>query len=65
VTGIAGPTGGSPEKPGGLVYLGLADASGTRSRRLDTGPEQPREVIQSRAAKHAMNWARLHLLKYY
>jgi nicotinamide-nucleotide amidase len=63
VTGVAGPTGGTPETPVGCVYLGLATAQGTWSRRLDLGPEQPRDVIQSRAAKHAMNWARLHLLK--
>jgi nicotinamide-nucleotide amidase len=61
VTGIAGPGGGTPEAPVGLVYIALADADGARSRRIDVGPEQPREVIQSRAAKHAMNWARLHL----
>jgi nicotinamide-nucleotide amidase len=29
VTGIAGPTGGTPEKPVGLVYIGLNDRDGT------------------------------------
>lgn len=61
ITGIAGPTGGSPEKPVGLVYLGLAQVSGVDARRIEIGPEQPREVIQVRAAKHALNWARMAL----
>jgi nicotinamide-nucleotide amidase len=60
---VAGPTGGTPEKPVGLVYLGLADATGVETRRLDIGPEQPRHVIQGRAAKSALNWVRLHLLR--
>jgi nicotinamide-nucleotide amidase len=62
VTGIAGPGGGSAEKPVGLVYLGLAHASGVSSRRLDIGADQPRHIIQSRSAKHALNWVRLHVL---
>lgn len=62
VTGIAGPSGGTEEKPVGLVLIGLATASGVATRRLEIGPEQPRRVIQSRAAKHAMNWVRLTLL---
>ncbi len=62
ITGVAGPTGGSEEKPVGLVYLGLATAEGVENRKLELGPEQPRDVIQSRAAKHAMNWVRLLLL---
>jgi nicotinamide-nucleotide amidase len=61
ITGVAGPDGGTPEKPVGLVYLGLATETGALSRRLEMGPEQPREVIQSRSAKHALNWARQHL----
>lgn len=60
-TGIAGPAGGSADKPVGLVYLGLAVGDAVESRRLELGPEQPRDVIQSRAAKHALNWVRISL----
>ncbi len=61
ITGIAGPTGGTPEKPVGLVFLGLATGKGVSTRRLDIGPEQPRAVIQQRSAKNALNWVRLTL----
>jgi nicotinamide-nucleotide amidase len=62
VTGVAGPTGGTAEKPVGLVFLGLATEKGVSTRRLDIGPEQPRAVIQGRSAKHALNWVRLTLM---
>ena len=62
VTGIAGPTGGTAEKPVGLVYIGLATDHGVQTRKLEIGPEQPRSVIRQRAAKHALNWVRLTLI---
>ncbi len=34
VTGIAGPDGGSAEKPVGLTYVGVADANGVDVRRI-------------------------------
>lgn len=34
VSGVAGPTGGSPEKPVGTVWIGISDASGTASRHI-------------------------------
>lgn len=53
-TGIAGPEGGSAEKPVGLVYFGLDDArSGTFVRRFDF--EGDRESITRRATTVALN----------
>ena len=61
LTGVAGPTSDSPDHPVGLVYVGLATPDRVQTRKLELGPEQPRDVIQSRAAKQALNWARLWL----
>ncbi len=63
ITGYAGPTLDPAARPGqtiGLVYLGLAMPDGTvTTKKLELGPEQPRTVIQQRAAKMALNMARL------
>jgi nicotinamide-nucleotide amidase len=60
VTGIAGPSGGTPEKPVGLVHVALADASGTESRELLFAFD--RERNRRLAAQVAMDWVRRRLL---
>jgi nicotinamide-nucleotide amidase len=62
-TGVAGPDGGSEEKPVGLVYVGLADAGGTRAERLDLSAwRRSRELIRERSAGIAFDLLRRHIL---
>ncbi len=57
ITGIAGPTGGTPEKPVGTVHLALAGPSGTSAvQRLYRGD---RERIRRWAAFEALNLLRI------
>jgi nicotinamide-nucleotide amidase len=60
-TGIAGPSGGRPGKPVGLVYVALASEADTRVERVTF--VGGRELIKDRAAKYALNALRLHLMK--
>lgn len=61
VTGIAGPSGGSPTKPVGLTYIGLATEAGTdvKERRFAGSREQ----VKDRTAKAALNMVRTFLLR--
>jgi nicotinamide-nucleotide amidase len=63
VTGIAGPTGGTPDKPVGLTYLALADAAQTIHRRVVFGGEAGRHGIRFLASQAALNLLRLYLLR--
>lgn len=60
VTGIAGPSGGSEEKPVGLVYLGLAHPDGVEVKRHQFGGSRP--IIRERTARSALNLLRLKLV---
>jgi len=56
VTGIAGPDGGSAEKPVGLVFLAIADAGGARYKRLNI--QGPRARVRNIACLHAFDMIR-------
>ena len=60
VTGIAGPGGGSPEKPVGLVYIGLASGSGTYVRKHNLSGN--RADVKYRSSQNALDMLRTFIL---
>ena len=60
-TGIAGPTGGTPEKPVGLIYIALADPHGCRVEELRLDPTLSRNEIRQRAAEIALSMLKKQL----
>ena len=60
VTGVAGPDGGTPEKPVGLVYFAVAYPGGCE---VDKGNFiGSRAVVRSRASQNVLNMLRLRAL---
>lgn len=55
-TGIAGPDGGTAEKPVGLVYIALADARGVAVQRHVFPGD--RASVREQAATAALDWVR-------
>jgi nicotinamide-nucleotide amidase len=60
VTGIAGPGGGSEEKPVGLVYIALSDDAHTEHRKLMLPGD--RHLIRWRASQAALDLLRRRLI---
>ena len=58
-TGIAGPTGATPEKPVGLFYIGLSHQGGTFSRKHNF--QGNREQNKHSAAEAALSWLKEYL----
>ena len=60
ITGIAGPAGGSEEKPVGTVHVAISHAKGTKER----GARFPgdREAIRWQASQVALDLVRVHFL---
>ena len=62
ITGIAGPGGGTPEKPVGLVYIALSDGKKTYVHRMPGGGKRAeRGMIRIRAASTALDLVRRYL----
>jgi len=60
ITGIAGPTGGTEEKPVGLVYVGIASERGVRVKKLTL--KGNREKIRYAACMNALDMARREII---
>ena len=60
ITGIAGPGGGSEEKPVGTVHVALAAASGAKERLVHLPGD--REAIRFYASQIALDMVRMHFL---
>ncbi|MBD1910176.1 MULTISPECIES: competence/damage-inducible protein A [unclassified Leptolyngbya] len=63
ITGIAGPDGGTDEKPVGLVYIGLAGPSGVKSDRFQFGAHRKRDFIRHLSSCTALDLLRRELLE--
>jgi nicotinamide-nucleotide amidase len=60
-TGIAGPTGGTGEKPVGLVWIGYSDANETIAQKFNFGDGRLR--VKERASQTAIDLVRRKILK--
>jgi nicotinamide-nucleotide amidase len=60
VTGVAGPSGGTPDKPVGTVHIALADGGEGRAVKLDWPGD--RDLIRRRAVTVALDLLRRRLL---
>lgn len=60
VTGVAGPDGGTPEKPVGLVFIALADDAHTEHRKLMIPGD--RHLIRWRSSQAALDLLRRRLI---
>jgi nicotinamide-nucleotide amidase len=60
ITGVAGPTGGTPEKPVGLVHIALADGNTPVDRAMNFPGD--RERVRWQATQTALDMVRRHFI---
>lgn len=62
LTGVAGPDGGTDEKPVGTVWIALHDAKAGNTEAKCFALSGDRATVRDRAVKTALQWLRLHML---
>jgi nicotinamide-nucleotide amidase len=60
ITGVAGPGGGSEEKPVGTVHIALASSNGVKERQVHLPGD--REMVRFHASQVALDIIRMHFL---
>ena len=60
ITGVAGPGGGSEEKPVGTVHIAISSSLGVKERQVHLAGD--REMIRYHASQIALDIVRVHFL---
>jgi nicotinamide-nucleotide amidase len=63
ISGVAGPGGGTPEKPVGTIWLAVGDQNVTEAYLLKAGKDREKNIEYTGA--HALNFIRRFLKKHY
>ncbi|MEZ4992019.1 MAG: competence/damage-inducible protein A [Saprospiraceae bacterium] len=63
ISGIAGPGGGTPEKPVGTIWMAVGNGEETETFKLQAGKDRSKNIEY--ASNYALNFVRKFVLKHY